>query len=319
MIKLFSFFLFFCLIIPLNSCQKQPKNIDNIIINNDNLISITDASNYVLKFDKIPEKIVCLHLSCIDILAELNHPPIAVHNMLLTLAQSDIYFGEKGKNIIPISGYGEPNLEQLLKLKPDLIIGHLAGYASQRETLSSIAPIFLIEIETYEDALNNLEKFTNLLNKDEEFRVAKNQFITKLDNYKKQANNEKIVLVTNGYKGNFFIATKESLLGSILAELTNYPWSISDNNPSAINWVNLSSEEILIVNPDIIFVLVKSPSPDLLDTLKKDSFWQELKAVKNNQVYPLEEEKVGGLTTGTKSLSAFLDQVMPLIYSEEIK
>ncbi|AFZ54111.1 ABC transporter substrate-binding protein [Cyanobacterium aponinum UTEX 3222] len=314
MIKLFSFLLFFSLIIPLNSCQKQSLTVENNIINNDYLISVTDASNHELKFSKIPEKIVCLHLSCIDILAELNHPPIAVHNMLLNLAKSDIYFGEKGKNIIPISGYGEPNLEQLLKLKPDLIVGHLAGYSSQRNTLDAIAPVFLIEIETYEDAIDNLEKFANLLNKDEEFKVAKNKFTAKLDNYKKQANNEKIVLVTNGYKGNFFIATKESLLGSVLDELTNYPWSISGNNPSAINWVSLSSEEILTINPDIIFVLVKSPSSNLLGDLRKDSFWQELKAVKNNQVYPLEEEKVGGLTTGTKSLSAFLDQIMPLIY-----
>jgi iron complex transport system substrate-binding protein len=314
MIKLLSFLLFFSLIIPLNSCQKQPSSIDNSISNNDKLISITDASNTVLKFKQIPQKIVCLHLSCIDILTELNHPPVAVHNALLSLAQSDIYFGEAGKNILPIGGYGELNLEQLLKIKPDLIIGHIASYGNQRKTLSSIAPLFLIEVETYQDALNNLETFANLLNKQEEFTKAKSNFLDKINSYKNQATKDKTVLVTNGTEGNFFIATQESLVGSLLVELAQYPWTVGDNISSAINWINLSSEEILQVNPDVIFVLVKSPSPDLLNKLKKDSFWKELKAVKNNQVYALEDKKIGGLTTGTKSLSAFADEIMPLLY-----
>jgi iron complex transport system substrate-binding protein len=316
MIKLLSFLLFFSLIIPLNSCQKKPSSIDNSISNNDKLISITDASNTVLKIKQIPQKIVCLHLSCIDILTELNHPPVAVHHALLSLAQSDIYFGEAAKNILPIGGYGEPNLEQLLKIKPDLIIGHMASYGNQRETLSSIAPLFLIEVETYQDALNNLETFANLLNKQEEFTKAKSNFLDKINSYKNQATKDKTVLVTNGTEGNFFIATQESLVGSLLSELAQYPWTVGNNISSAINWINLSSEEILQVNPDVIFVLVKSPSPDLLNKLKKDSFWKQLKAVKNNQIYALEDEKIGGLTTGTKSLSAFADEIMPLLYPQ---
>jgi len=318
MTKLFSFLLFFSLILPLNSCQKQRTNIDSDIVN-DKLISVTDASNYELKFNKIPEKIVCLHLSCIDILAGLNYPPVAVHHALLSLAQSDVYFGEDGKNIIPISAQqAELNLEQLLKIKPDLMVAHPNSYGNLREITNNLAPIFFIEVETYEDALNNLETFANLLDKQQEFIVAKNNFLNKLNNYKNQATKDKTVLVTNGIEGNFFIATQESLLGSLLADLAQYPWTVADNVPSAINWIQISYEEILRINPDVIFVIVQSPSPDLLDSLKNDGFWKELKAVKNNQVFPLEDTKIGGLTTGTRALSAVADEIMPLLYPDTL-
>lgn len=315
MTKILSYFLFFTLIIPLNSCQKQSINSSKNTID-DHLITITDASGHELQFKTIPEKIVCLHLSCIDILAELNYPPVAVHHALLSLAQSDVYFGASGHNILPISGRAEPNLEQLLKIKPDLIVGHMASYGSIRETLEAIAPVFLIEVETYEDAINNLEYFANLLQKEEEFISAKNRFFEKLNNYKNQVNQDKLVLVTNGIQGNFFIATQESLLGSLLVEIAQYPWSVEAKTPSAINWVNISYEEILRVDPDVIFVLVQSPSPNLLNNLKNDSFWKELKAIKNNQLFPLEDTKVGGLTSGTRGLSAVINEITPLLYPD---
>jgi iron complex transport system substrate-binding protein len=215
-----------------------------------------------------------------------------------------------------MAGYAEPNLEQLLSLKPDLIIGHLAQLASQRETLKPIAPLYVLEVESYTDAIENLNAIAQLTGRTEQAEIAVQAFQNKLNEYKEKSPKNQTVLVTNGTEGNFYVATDQSLVGSTLAEVANYPWKLSDQVPSAINWVAFSQEEILKINPDVILILVPSANPKRLAQLQQDAFWKELKAVKNSRVYELEDAQVGGLTTGTRSLSYLLDEMMPKLYPD---
>ncbi|MGD2183270.1 ABC transporter substrate-binding protein [Lusitaniella coriacea] len=285
-------------------------------VSNLNTVTVVDASGTEIKFSRKPERIVCLHLSCFDILAELDVLPIAVHHLLHPLASSPIYFGEAGQDLISISGFGEPNLEQLLRLKPDLIIGHAAQLSSQREILKPIASLYVLEINDRQDAIDNLRAIAKILNRQTDAEKAIFRFSEKFEKYQEKSPRNQTVLVTNGTKGNFYTATDRSLLESVLAKVAQYPWSISTQVPSAINWVNFSQEKILTVNPDVIFVLVPSRSQNFQQQLRTDSFWKELKAVKEGRVYIIENHSVGGLTTGTRSLSSLLDEMMPKIYPD---
>ncbi|MHC5832769.1 MAG: ABC transporter substrate-binding protein, partial [Nostoc sp.] len=53
-------------------------------------------------------------------------------------------------------------------------------------------------------------------------------------------------------------------------------------------YVTLSAEKVLEANPEVI-ILVNPPqgnsSAALLDSLKKEAFWQQLQATKNNRIY----------------------------------
>ncbi len=48
--------------------------------------------------------------------------------------------------------------------------------------------------------------------------------------------------------------------------------------------MTLSAEKVLEANPEVLIV-VNNADPQLLDSLKKEAFWQQLQATKNNRVY----------------------------------
>jgi iron complex transport system substrate-binding protein len=291
----------------LTACQSPPAE---QVTTPDSAIALVDASGTTVTLPQPAERIVCLHLSCLDILAELDLVPVAVgHPRLADWAKSPIYFGEAAAQIAIVGG-PEPNLEALLGLRPDLIIGYRGQVDGLRETLAPIAPLFLLEVSTAEQAIANLHQVGQLTDRAAAAEVAAQTFRDRLAVHQAQAQRDRTVLVTNGTQGTFYVATRESLVGSILAELVDYPWSLGDRIPSAINWAVFSTEHILQVDPDVIFVLMPDPAPDLGATLAQDAVWGNLTAVKAGHLYALSDAEVGGLTSGTRSLSHLLDAIM---------
>ncbi|WOD36936.1 ABC transporter substrate-binding protein [Nodosilinea sp. E11] len=273
-------------------------------------IALADVSGTTVTLPQPAERIVCLHLSCLDILAELDLVPLAVgHPRLADWAKSPIYFGEAASQIAIVGG-PEPNLEALLGLRPDLIIGYRGQVDGLRATLAPIAPLFLLEVSSTKQAIANLHQVGQLTDRAAAAEAAAQTFRDRLAIHQTQAQRDRTVLVTNGTQGTFYVATRESLVGSTLADLVDYPWALGDRTPSAINWAVFSTEHILQVDPDVIFVLVPDPAPDQVAGLAQDAVWGNLTAVKAGQLYALSDAEVGGLTSGTRSLSHLLDAIM---------
>jgi iron complex transport system substrate-binding protein len=77
---------------------------------------------------------------------------------------------------------------------------------------------------------------------------------------------------------------KESWAGDIVSRFgaKNVAAELQGNSPIG-GYVTLSAEKVLEANPDVLIVV--NAEPTLLDSLKKEPFWQKLKATQNNQVY----------------------------------
>ncbi|MCT7957522.1 ABC transporter substrate-binding protein [Laspinema palackyanum] len=278
--------------------------------------TLTDATGTAVQVKESPSRLVCLHLSCIDILAELEREPVGMYGVLTTFATSELYFGDRAQSFGKISGRGEPNLEQLLALEPDLTIGHQAQLSTQRQTLEAITPLYLVEIGSYQDAIANLKTVGKLLGESEKAEAVAWHFLDKFKAYKAKSPRNKSVMVMRGTPSAFHVATVESLVGSTLAELTPYPWELGDRSPSAISWATYSVEEILSIDPDFIFIINSSRAPDLISGLKTHRLWQTLTAVKRDQVYALDEDKIGGFTSGTRSLGQLVDEIVTTMYPD---
>jgi iron complex transport system substrate-binding protein len=82
---------------------------------------------------------------------------------------------------------------------------------------------------------------------------------------------------------------KNSWAGDLLAKFQakNIAADLQGKSPIG-GYVTLSAEKVLEANPEVI-ILVNPPQGNseatLLDSLKKESFWQQLQATKNNRVY----------------------------------
>lgn len=276
----------------------------------------TDVTETVVQVRESPERIVCLHLSCIDILAELDREPVGIPGGLTKVAMNSVYFGDRARSFGQIGGHGEPNLEQLLILEPDVTLGHQIQLSHQRQTLETITPLYLMKVETYTEAVANLQAVGKILGSEEKAEAAAWHFLDKFRAYRAKSPRTHSVMVMQGSPSNFFVATDQSLVGSTLAELTPYPWRLGYNSPSAINWTTYSFEEILSIDPDFIFIINSSRAPDLISGLKTHRLWQTLTAVKRSQVFALEEDQIGGLSSGTRSLGKLLDDIMTTMYPD---
>jgi iron complex transport system substrate-binding protein len=280
-------------------------------------LSFTDWTGAERTLSKRPQKIVCLTGWCEDALFQLGVEPVAVNDTLYKLPQ----FWGPDKTIPAIGGtFGAPNLEDIAKIQPDLIIG-FQNLAGQREAIEKIAPLFIINPARYQDSVDNMYILARLTGHRYEAQRAVQKFYNKLGAYKAKSPNNKVPLLLFGRDTNFSIFTQDSMPGSVLDQATYYPWPSEggpmapDREPGSLQY---SLERIIQKDPDVLLVITQGRSASgetLSQILAKNPLWSQLKAVKNKQVYDVSfQAYVTG--RGLVSLGMALDDAMTKIYPE---
>jgi iron complex transport system substrate-binding protein len=287
-------------------------------------VTVTDGSGFSLTLPKKAERVVCLSQPCLDIMLELGLEPVATLGVFFDsgleyLTRPDL-FGTKAANFARIAGSAaiEPNLEDITKIKPDLIMG-FPGLEKNREALKGVAPIYIGKQGTYKAAIEALKDMGKLTGRVAEAETAAKRFQERLTAYKTKSPNNRAIIWFNTF--NVRGPTKNSIIGSLMSEVTPYPWEVSGAN--AIGWASFSFEKLLEVDPYAIFVAVRGktatgdysePEKKRRDELANNSFFKELQAVKNQRVYEISDWLVLG--EGTRALGLLLDEVMTRLYPE---
>jgi iron complex transport system substrate-binding protein len=181
----------------------------------------------------------------------------------------------------------QPNLEKILLLKPDLIIGIGLFDQSMYSLLSRIAPTVLYD---WREALSWRKYFYTIaaaLGKQKEAKEAwKNYY--KVEQLKallgSQYQNQKISLLTLG-QGGMYSEVNNSFSGSILLDVgLERPTSQDVSTDS--EHILISEEELQKADGDVLFIALYSDEDKLyLDKLRRNPLWQTLKAVQDNHVY----------------------------------
>lgn len=283
---------------------------------------VIDATAAELPFDTKVEKVACIVSLCVDILAELGMEPIAIaESGVRTIATSPEFFGSKGAAFASIGGsFFEPSLEDLVALQPDLIIGLKGVHDPLRDGLAGIAPLYLAGPNSYQESIEILETMGKLTGKTVEAEAAKQRFLGKLAQLKEKSPQNKTALIMFGSDANFSIVTASNIGGTVLAEVTRYPWKVADpaDDPYGEGSIPYSLEKLLIENPDVIFVESYSYSPGtklLSEQLAESPIWSKLKAVQDQQVHEV-RSPIWGDGRGTRSLGILLDEAVQIIYPD---
>jgi iron complex transport system substrate-binding protein len=280
-------------------------------------LSFTDSTGTKVTLAARPQRIVCLFSMCEDILFELGLEPAAASDKFYQLPE----FWGPSKSLPAISGgFATPNLEDIAKIKPDLVIGFVP-HTGLRDALKPIAPLFIMNPAQYPDTIRDLKTMGRLTDRAFQAEKSTNAFLTKLAAYKAKSPNTKTPLILFGRNTNFSIFTSGSLFGSVLAAATKYPWAppgagdvgAPDQEPGSLQY---SLEKVLEKDPDVLLVETQGGgTPTLSQQLAASPVWSELKAVKDKQVYDVRFDLyVGG--RGTRSLGLALDDAMKKIYPE---
>lgn len=225
-------------------------------------------------------RVVTLSSLATDIIYQLDK------NKLVGIAGSSLFKNDQRFNNIPrvSEGQSPPNLEKIIALKPDLVIGTV-GFSNQPiQRLKELGiPTLLIQVNNWDALTDITKKLASVINTNPEPLLARYQ--TFLPEQAK-ANVSTLVLVSiqpilapnkNSWAGDLL---KQFQLNNLAAEL--------QGSSSIPGYITLSPEKVLTTNPQSIIV-VNSPqfgtTNSTIDALKKEAFWQKLQATKNNHVY----------------------------------
>ena len=259
----------------------RPKFLNVIIslplILNGSQISANTFENHstmLSEKDKSITRIVSLTSLSTDIIYHLSP------ESLKGRPDSSLFLKRKKFNNIPIVSKGRtpPNLELIISLKPDLVIGAKGFHDKSLKALDEIG------IKTLSTQLKDWSDLESIIN---ELKLVTNSKKTNL--------NDKLYNCINGTdaKGNevvVLVSTKpllapnsQSWAGSLLSRfnIKNLTSKI-ESSGRLKGYVNLSPEWLIDKNPDKL-ILIEFNNDDL-SKFYKLPFWKDLNAVKNNNI-----------------------------------
>ncbi len=197
------------------------------------------------------------------------------------------YLANLTEGIEKIGQNGQPNLEKILALKPDLILG-LYWDAELYEQLSQIAPTVLADGELdwkqwltkFGEAVGEPDKAENLLREyDQRIKYLRQ----KLGNNLAQTQ----VSLVNFWANFTRIYMNLSFSGSIIQEIG---LSRPPSENKAKNHENISLELIPQIGGDAIFLILGGHNESRLQQFINHPLWSQLKAVQENRVYPVRND-----------------------------
>lgn len=172
-----------------------------------------------------------------------------------------------------------PNLEKIIALKPDLVVG-AAGFHDK--TMEKLQQLGIKTLLTQVDSWKSLQELTTTLAKSlnanpEPLLKRYQTFLADIPNQ----NPATLVLVS---RQPILSPNQSSWAGDLLSKFNvkNVAAQLQGDSPMR-GYITLSAEKVLEANPEVIIVVDRGEG--MLDKFKSDSFWKQLKATKNNQVY----------------------------------
>ena len=181
-------------------------------------------------------------------------------------------------------GSPRPDLEQVLALQPDLILG-----TTYREEIydqaSQIAPTVLFEFESSANWKQIFASVGKAINRSEAVEQVMQDYRDRLETFKEKIGNPSNieVSVVRVYPGHFELYLSKTFAGTILedAGLSRPP---SQSGEQFIQ--SISKEQLQRADGDIIFVWgYGENSETAMEKLKADPLWSQLEAVQQGKVY----------------------------------
>ncbi len=270
----------------LTGCNKQPKQKADI----KNYYSFTDSLGNAVNLKTKPQRVVSLVGSYAETWILSGGNLVGVTSDVISERKMDLPSETKIVGTIK-----EPNLEEIIALSPDFILlsSDIESHVKISETLKKVnIPFAFFKVEHFEDYLNMLKTCTDILGNKELYEknglAVKKQIENVLEKIDKNNNPE--ILFIRAFSSGAKVKDDENMACKILNDLGTI--NIASKHKSLLE--DLSIEEIILEDPDYIFVVTMGDSDEALKTLRngieKNPAWSQLSAVMNHRYIVLPKE-----------------------------
>ena len=247
-------------------------------------VTITDSTGTEITLTKKPERIVSLAPSTTEILCALGlEDKIVGRTKYCNYPESIMALPEVG-------GTSDPNIETIVDLNPDLVVGatHVSEEVIDKLREVGINVAFLNEEENFEGTYSAIEKLGMLTGTDKEAAKVVDEMKQKIADLEAAIKDLHLtelpkVYYATGFGESDYGAGGDTFIGEIihLAGATNIAQEIP-------GW-SISKEQIADGNPDIIIV----PSGiNMATEMATADFYKDLKAVKEGKVYEIDGDSI---------------------------
>ncbi|NEP12063.1 MAG: ABC transporter substrate-binding protein [Symploca sp. SIO2C1] len=262
--KLFRLILILLMLLPLGCSPSPTRN---------------TASNSATTSAPLINRVVALTPITADIVYRLDST-----KLVGMTASRLLDTNEALKDIPRVSkGRTQPNLEKIVALEPDLVIG-AAGFHDQ--VLEKLQSLDVEMISTKLDSWRSLEELTRTL-----ATTIQADPEPLLESYQKCLPSQTVSQETSTLalvsRKPLLSPNKNSWAGDLLRQFgaTNLVADLQGKSPIQ-GYVTLSPEKVLQSNPEVL-ILVNLEGENI-DEFKSEPFWKDLDAVQNDRVYVLD-------------------------------
>ncbi|PWA08173.1 ABC transporter substrate-binding protein [Pueribacillus theae] len=252
---------------------------------------ITDKIGQTIQFKETPKRIVVLSPEFLMMLSELD---VKVAGAITTGMEIPGV-----KDIPSVGRINEVNLEEVVALQPDLVIGQPNFHTSLVEDLKqNEIPLAILTMTSFENVKEAAQMLGNVLDIEEQVATkiaeAEKEVGEILSTVDTQAGHT--VAILNVTPAGISIQ-KEGMTSLEIAEmlgLNNVAASLP-SSPKSPTSAPYSMEELVALQPDYLFLMIhgaEEPGLGMIEAqLKKNPSWTSLEAVKNDRVHILPSEK----------------------------
>ncbi|MCJ7842339.1 ABC transporter substrate-binding protein [Lederbergia sp. NSJ-179] len=254
-------------------------------------LTVVDDLGNEVTLEKKPERIVVLSPSHLKLLYDLGGEAVG----RTTLSPDRI--PEGAEDIADVGHHTNVNIEEILALEPDLVIGNSILHKKLIPILAdSHIPFINLDMILLEDVKRNAKLVGKILDNSElaakkigQLEQEIKEIQEKINHYRGKEEMKKIVIF-NITPNNVTVNRENTIPGEIskLLGLTNIAEDAAplEDNPTQTAF---SLEKVVEVDPDMIFVVHhgdKSKAEERMDIdMKNSPAWSTLTAVQNDQVH----------------------------------
>jgi iron complex transport system substrate-binding protein len=243
-----------------------------------------------------PQRVITIDPFSLENVLAFGIQPVGIAASSDWLSDRD-YLRDRLSTVESIGDFDQPNLEKILALKPDLILG-LTETDQVYSQLRQIAPTVLFDFETSGQWKDILMHTADALGKTDIANQIMTTYSDRLDQFQARMGDrlpELEVSVIRIYPNTISIYASNTFVGSIIeaAGLARPPLQ------SPTGQLDISKESLQIADGDVIFLWshesgqARQKVQTEIAKLKADPLWQKLNAVQQGQVYEVPSYWIG--------------------------
>ena len=236
-----------------------------------------------------PDRVVTVDTAALDAALAVGVTPIGS----IVFGAFPTYLAAQTDGIVSVGDGNQPNLEAILQLNPDLILGTKIGTESLYPRLSNIAPTVLSEGSGRSgEWQDTFRLYAEALGRPDEAEQVLQDYQQQVDDLRQRLGDTEntIVSVLATGQGQIGFYGENSFSGSVLQDVG---FSRPPAQARSPRWAEMvSREDLESLDGDIIFLITSQQFPGSMTKQEfvADPVWSQLEAVQQDHVYEVEDE-----------------------------